>query len=221
MDTIRIGNDIPLQWTVTRGGVAVDLSRAVTLKVWVVAAMTRCELPVSLSNGNVLSGTFRGADQRYCGNYHLLLIVNDGLDSMYAVDSADAFRLVPRTVTDASAPVARIDLTSDILIPANGYSAYELALQHGYTGTEEEWLASLKGEQGEQGMQGEQGIQGPQGEQGIQGPQGPQGPQGSDGSLIWPLLGITPDMHLALDTQEQISTNRFDLDDNGHLKIKF
>ena len=58
MDTIRIGNDIPLQWTVTRGGVAVDLSRAVTLKVWVVAAMTRCELPVSLSAGNVLSGTF-------------------------------------------------------------------------------------------------------------------------------------------------------------------
>ena len=43
--------------------------------------------------------------------------------------------------------------------PANGradiegyyLSAYALALKHGYTGTEEEWIASLKGERGEQG----------------------------------------------------------------------
>lgn len=26
-----------------------------------------------------------------------------------------------------------------------GYSAYEIAVQHGYEGTEEEWLESLKG----------------------------------------------------------------------------
>ena len=30
-----------------------------------------------------------------------------------------------------------------------GYSAYEIAVQHGYEGTEEEWLASLKGEPGD------------------------------------------------------------------------
>lgn len=28
----------------------------------------------------------------------------------------------------------------------NGYSAYELAVIHGFSGTEEEWLASLKGD---------------------------------------------------------------------------
>lgn len=32
-----------------------------------------------------------------------------------------------------------------------GYSAYEIALQHGYAGTEEEWLESLKGEPGASG----------------------------------------------------------------------
>ena len=32
-----------------------------------------------------------------------------------------------------------------------GYSAYEIALIHGFEGTEEEWLASLKGEKGERG----------------------------------------------------------------------
>jgi len=32
---------------------------------------------------------------------------------------------------------------------ANGLSAYEIAVQHGFTGTETEWLESLKGENGE------------------------------------------------------------------------
>lgn len=37
------------------------------------------------------------------------------------------------------------------LVGARGYSAYEIAQQHGFTGTEEEWLASLVGPQGEKG----------------------------------------------------------------------
>lgn len=35
-----------------------------------------------------------------------------------------------------------------------GLSAYEIARQHGYIGTEEEWLLSLKGEKGEKGNDG-------------------------------------------------------------------
>lgn len=45
-------------------------------------------------------------------------------------------------------------------IVAHGKSAYEVALDNGFEGTEEEWLASLKGEQGEQGEKGEQGERG-------------------------------------------------------------
>ena len=44
-----------------------------------------------------------------------------------------------------------------------GASAYEVAVQNGYVGTEEEWLASLVGPQGEQGPQGETGATGPAG----------------------------------------------------------
>lgn len=44
-----------------------------------------------------------------------------------------------------------------------GMSAYELAKQLGYTGTEEEWLASLQGPAGATGAQGETGPQGPAG----------------------------------------------------------
>ena len=38
-----------------------------------------------------------------------------------------------------------------------GYSAYEIAVQHGYTGTEEEWLSSLHGEDGTDGKDGQDG----------------------------------------------------------------
>ena len=62
-----------------------------------------------------------------------------------------------------------------------GYSAYEIAVQHGYTGTEEEWLASLKGDKGDQGIQGIQGPKGDKGDTGESGPQGIQGIQGIQG----------------------------------------
>lgn len=58
-----------------------------------------------------------------------------------------------------------------------GLSAYEIAVTEGYDGTEEEWLASLKGETGSAGPQGEQG---PRGEVGPAGPQGPKGDRGDD-----------------------------------------
>lgn len=50
-----------------------------------------------------------------------------------------------------------------------GISAYQVAVNNGFIGTQEEWLLSLIGEQGIQGVQGEQGIQGIQGIQGEQG----------------------------------------------------
>ena len=45
----------------------------------------------------------------------------------------------------------------DIHTGPEGKSAYEVAVEEGYTGTEEEWLASLVGPQGQQGIQGETG----------------------------------------------------------------
>lgn len=53
-----------------------------------------------------------------------------------------------------------------------GLSAYQVAVQHGFEGTEDEWLISLKGEKGDQG---ERGLQGPQGQIGPQGPKGDTG----------------------------------------------
>lgn len=41
-----------------------------------------------------------------------------------------------------------------------GYSAYEVAVQEGFVGTEQEWLASLKGDTGNTGATGADGDDG-------------------------------------------------------------
>ncbi|MGO5549151.1 hypothetical protein ACTQW9_07695 [Lachnospiraceae bacterium LCP19S3_B12] len=63
-----------------------------------------------------------------------------------------------------------------------GKSAYETAVEKGYTGTEEEWLASLVGPKGEAGETGPQGAKGDPGETGPQGPDGATGAAGSPGN---------------------------------------
>lgn len=53
-----------------------------------------------------------------------------------------------------------------------GKSAYAIAVDNGFVGTEAEWLASLQGEDGVAGPTGATGATGPQGETGPQGPSG-------------------------------------------------
>ena len=64
----------------------------------------------------------------------------------------------------------------------DGKSAYEIAQEHGYEGTEEEWLASLKGDKGDQGEKGDTGDQGAQGAKGDKGDTGDKGEQGEKGA---------------------------------------
>jgi hypothetical protein len=63
----------------------------------------------------------------------------------------------------------------------DGKSAYELAVENGFEGTEFEWLTSLQGAKGDKGDTGDQGIQGIQGEKGDKGDVGDQGLQGEKG----------------------------------------
>lgn len=58
---------------------------------------------------------------------------------------------------------------------ADGKSAYQIAVDNGYIGTETEWLASLKGAEGAPGQQGAPGVDG------ATGPQGAPGADGQDG----------------------------------------
>ena len=66
----------------------------------------------------------------------------------------------------------------------NGLSAYEVAVENGFEGTEVEWLESLKGDDGEPG---------PTGATGPQGATGPTGPAGTTNHSL--LLNLNNDDH--------------------------
>ncbi len=74
----------------------------------------------------------------------------------------------------------------------DGQSTYQLWLSKGNTGSEEDFLNSLKGAKGDQGapgkdgapgVKGDTGERGPQGERGETGLQGPAGPKGDIGNV--------------------------------------
>lgn len=63
-----------------------------------------------------------------------------------------------------------VDLAKgEIAAGLDGKSAYELAIDNGFVGTEEEWLASLKGDTGETGAKGDKGDPGDRGPKGDEG----------------------------------------------------
>ena len=76
---------------------------------------------------------------------------------------------------------------------APGKSAYEIAVDNGFEGTEEAWLASLKGPKGDRGATGATGPAGetgPQGSKGDKGDKGDAGARGADGVSV---TGATSD----------------------------
>lgn len=64
----------------------------------------------------------------------------------------------------------------------DGKSAYEIAVDNGYPGTEQAWLASLKGDKGDTGEPGTAGEKGEPGEKGDTGAAGKDGRDGTDGA---------------------------------------
>ena len=64
---------------------------------------------------------------------------------------------------------------------AAGASAYQVAVSNGFSGTETEWLASLKGDKGDRGEVGPQGPAGANGQDGRDGIDGQNGRDGTDG----------------------------------------
>lgn len=60
-------------------------------------------------------------------------------------------------------------VSSGFLRGANGMSAYQIALKNGFSGTEAEWLNSLKGKDGTPGIQGAPGVSGKDGQRGESG----------------------------------------------------
>ena len=117
MVRIRIGNDIPIRWAVTRCGVPEDFAGK-SLKLYMRTAYSETEVTDFAVNGNVLSWTFPGAEQKATGTYTFTLVENEGLDDMATVDACDALKLVPCTCSAECAE--SVEISSDIDVPANG-----------------------------------------------------------------------------------------------------
>ena len=63
----------------------------------------------------------------------------------------------------------------------DGKSAFEIAIEHGFVGTETEWLESLKGVDGKDGVNGKDGCDGRNGVDGLPGKDGKNGADGLPG----------------------------------------
>lgn len=63
----------------------------------------------------------------------------------------------------------------------DGKSAFEIAVEHGFVGTETEWLESLKGVDGKDGVNGKDGCDGRNGVDGLPGKDGKSGADGLPG----------------------------------------
>lgn len=130
MESIRIGNDINIEWSILRNGDPETLEGK-DLRVVMTNGYRKMEVKDLHFRDNVIRFTYLGKDQDYNGVYTLTLIENKGKEGMYTVDACDAFRLIPRScfvggdTGCGSVKVTTVRLTGDISVPAVGTGDYE------------------------------------------------------------------------------------------------
>lgn len=130
MESIRIGNDINIEWSILRNGDPETLEGK-DLRVVMTNGYRKIEVKDLHFRDNVIRFTYLGKDQDYNGVYTLTLIENKGKEGMYTVDACDAFRLIPRSCSVGgdtgcgSVKVTTVRLTGDISVPAVGTGDYE------------------------------------------------------------------------------------------------
>ena len=112
MDKIRLGNDIEMRWSIfTRDGdnkVPYNLEgRALTLSVVNRTGESEIEF---FAEGNIVTGVFRGRDQRILGKHGVILRENNGENGMRTIDACDAFELVACSCEEALGSPGTIQL---------------------------------------------------------------------------------------------------------------
>lgn len=93
MKKIRIGNDIPIKWTINRDGQPEDFSGK-TIKLLMRSMSEEVEITDYQIDGNVISWTFFGKDQTKATAYTFTLIENDGQEGMFTIDACRVLQLV-------------------------------------------------------------------------------------------------------------------------------
>lgn len=158
---IRIGNDIGIQWSLLDAQEQPYVVEGRDVAIELNVGNHRVKITDFSLSGNVISFTYYGKDQRLTGSYALKYIENGGQVDMVTFDTKDAFTLVEHSwlaldegETPETIQIEVVTVSSELDSKAGprGYSAYEIAVQNGFIGTEEEWLASLVGPPGPPGV---------------------------------------------------------------------
>lgn len=121
MKTIRIGNDIQVNWYITRFGQPEDFSNK-NLSVALIDKFNNKQVFDYSIDGNKISGIFYGKNQKTNGVYRLLLQENEGDTDMVTLDYIDCFCLSNKlknqtsigTDTTSSINTEVIELDSEI-----------------------------------------------------------------------------------------------------------
>ncbi|UGL60465.1 tail fiber protein [Staphylococcus phage vB_SurM-PSU4] len=106
-------------------------------------------------------------------------------------DNYESEKVVVPEFTTLESPYKEIIFYAKDILTVKPKTSYDIAVDNGFEGTEEEWVKSIKGEQGPQGPKGDKGEPGEKGDKGgdgidgeigPQGPTGPMGPKGDKGN---------------------------------------
>ena len=136
----RIGKDIQIRWTIKDGeGAPFDLT-GMPVNVYLEQDLNGIQILFEEFSveGNIISFTYYGKDQKFLGPYTAVLVINQGLEGMNTVDRVSAFRLVAHTNqefggdTDSRITTATIDLQSTIDTGLRGAPGHSPYLEDGY-----------------------------------------------------------------------------------------
>lgn len=123
------------------------------------------ETQTLMTNENGLASIEIGSGSVVTGNFSTIDWANDTYFIKTEIDPVGGTNYTISGISQLlSVPYALYAKTSGSSIPgpngADGLSAYQIAVNNGFVGTESQWLTSLEGPQGPQGIQGNPGNNG-------------------------------------------------------------
>lgn len=144
--------------------------------------VAQCTLPAEITNGQTSISIFGYHDEVRATTATLeFRVCRSGFSDSGSVPIPPTPDLYAQLLKKIDGKIASLHDGKDGKDGENGKSAYEIAVQNGYDGTETDWLESLKGQKGDTGEPGATGAKGDHGEKGDQGKPGTPGEKGERG----------------------------------------
>ena len=144
--------------------------------------VAQCTLPSEITNGQTSISIFGYHDEVRATTATLeFRVCRSGFSDSGSVPIPPTPDLYAQLLKKIDGKIASLHDGKDGKDGENGKSAYEIAVQNGYDGTETDWLESLKGQKGDIGEPGAAGAKGDPGEKGDQGEPGAPGEKGERG----------------------------------------